>query len=190
MLPQCQFGDVILLANMPWWMASLIDPLQSGQPYHHCGIVLPDERLRPCVWEAIPPRVHYLWVPEYGKQIDEWASNWRYRRGRKPLVVEVWRLPGITDDQVDLGSFEAVRWLGVKYRLILNYVWDGASIHCSEFVSLVLVAAKLLTDADFLDGKQRPKPPSRRTPWDLRRAIKAHGWHLVPETVAIGFKTG
>lgn len=190
MLPQCQCGDVIILANMPFWAASLIDPLQDGQPYHHCGIVLPDARLRPCVWEAIPPRVHYLWVPEYGKQIDEWSGNWRYRLGRKPLVVEVWRLPGITEEQIDFGFFEALRWLGTKYRLVLNYAWDGASVHCSEFVSRVLVAAKLLTDSDFLDNKQRSKPPSRRTPWDLRQAIERNGWHLIPETVASVGETG
>ena len=167
-------GDVILLYDMPWLVAHVIDYASGGVPLHHCALVLGHD-----VWEATIPRCRYVPVSEYQELLSEWASNWRYSVFGGDLLVEVWRWAPLANWQLVALEHEARRWLGVRYSLLRNYLRDAETIHCSEFVSRCLVAAGLLQAEDFRDRRGEVKTPSRRTPVDLRDAIARRGWQPI-----------
>ena len=184
-------GDFLVIYNMPFPLASaLISLVSKGQHCDHCAMVLPsltseyvDDLLigttdwhnlsgppPPCVYEAQPPVVRKLSIPDYARQLSTWANKkrpWRLRSNRL-LYVESYRPTTPLSSQTLVAmAMEADQWLGVRYRMVLNWLLAGPSIHCSELAARLLQSAKLAF---------WPQEPSRVKPVDVRNALQTSEW--------------
>lgn len=180
-----QPGDVLLLWNMPYPFAtSVIRMVQGGEQVDHCAVVLRqdfsgswksdlDDEL-PVVWEAQPPRVRWLPLFQYTDQMDAWSSErpWWWESKRK-FYCEVWRSPaGLHEVALDAMLEEARKWEGVKYGMVMNWLFRGKRIHCSEFVARLLSQLRAFRGA-WADEYSRVKP------LDVRNALKERYWEHV-----------
>lgn len=176
-------GDVLIFWRMPWLTSRAIDAVSDSQPVHHCSVALDGREYLdtggPNVFEAWQPRVRSVLLADYRKIVERWASNWRYLVWPKPMLLEVWRRPGLLASDAHIMLREALAWLGVPYSMLTNWLYKGPKIHCSEYVARILIAAGLVDRRDAVDRRGQAKEPSRWTPWDVRNAMWGRNWKLV-----------
>jgi len=155
---------------MPWKFSDIIDRVSDGQPCHHCAIICPHP-----TWVEAPDSeawVYEAWVPEsrvmpwlaYRDHMHEWASNWRYNRGREPFWCEVMR-GSLGDIKTAKLHAAAQAMLAVKYNMVINYLSDRPSYHCSELAARATVAAGITTRWDYVDKHGGWLNLARVTPW-------------------------
>jgi hypothetical protein len=162
-------GDVLLIWNYPHVVASFLIKLITGCNCDHCAIVLGNPEDKMNVFEAYPPVVRRMPVYQYLSTLESWAGlkrKWRKRKD-KWLKCEVWRSNDLTCTHLETMETEARRWLGVKYRMVFNYLFKTKASHCSEYVARILQAADLV---------RFTKEPSRVEPIEVRDAIQNAGW--------------
>jgi hypothetical protein len=168
-----QIGDVIFLHYMPYPIADRLIYRVSNSHCDHVAICLPDaETLGPAVYEAQPPRARMMSVAAYEHQISTWATkraHWRRRTGNQ-LKVELLR-----STVPDLSLFrmvtEANRWMGVRYSMVINWLFRTRNIHCSELVARCLVTGDVAREWDC--------ELSRTTPIMVREKLIERGWQVV-----------
>jgi len=164
-------GDILLIWNYPHIIASLLIRLFSGVNCDHCATVL-DDNDKLMVYEAYPPASQKVTVADYREIMHEWSGEkmrWRRRRDQY-LFCEVWRPPIITPKQLKDMHAEGERWLGVKYSMGINYLFETETIHCSEECGRILQAGGFVT---------WDKEPSKITPIDVRNTVENIGWSHV-----------
>lgn len=174
--------DFLLMWNMPPFVADIINHVSYSNACHHCALALRDGQDRLLyIYDAYPPRVRRtLWF-DYVDEMRRWTKSWQYRWGRDPLRCEVWRYPNVASSQRLHLVFEANAWLGVRYRLLREYLRGGPNIHCSEYTGRCLVASALASREDFVTRRNKIKAPNRYTPWDTIVAMTANGARVAGE---------
>lgn len=172
-------GDVLLIWYMPFpWGSKMIAKVEhSDLRVDHCATVLIDNSDAlgmMSVYEAAWPTSHKMSVSDYEGMLEKWAGmrmRWRNRKGCF-LKVEVWRATSPIEDQLAAMWTEAELWLGTKYGLVNNYLFDTDKIHCSEECGRILEAGGLV---------KWDRPYSKITPVDVRELLGSLGWTIVGE---------
>ena len=86
-------GDVLLIWNMPYPVASSLIAAFTGAHCDHCATALPTINGNIAVYEAQPPKSRKVYVEDYLKQLQEWGDdkiNWRQKTNRW-LYCDIWR---------------------------------------------------------------------------------------------------
>jgi hypothetical protein len=163
----------------------VIDWASSKQACHHCAIVLPPPSWHsldldaPHVFDAWQPRSRYMTWPQYLNQMLQWASNWRYRLGRKPFQAKLLRNPRLNPIHLNRLHAAAQSMLDVRYNMVVNWTYGGAAIHCSEFNARASVAADLTRREDYLKRNGQWKKLDSATPYDVEVAHLKRGFEVV-----------
>ena len=173
-------GDVLLIWNMPYSIASGLIAAFTGAHCDHCATALPTVDGGVMVYEAQPPKSRKMSVADYLKQLEEWGNSkisWRQKNDRW-LRCDVWRSNDISIRQLVSMYTEAEKWVGTPYSMVLNYVFIRKTIHCSEECGRILQAGGII---------QWDKEPSRVTPLDIQDALTMVNWVKVEE---LNYKIG
>ena len=165
-------GDVLLIWNMPYPVASGLIAAFTGAHCDHCATALPTINGDTAIYEAQPPKSRKMPVADYLKQLQEWGNSkidWRQKVDRW-LYCDVWRSKDISTRQLVAMYAEAERWLGTPYSMVMNYLFMRKTIHCSEECGRILQAGGIV---------QWDKEPSRVTPLDIQDCLTQSGWGQV-----------
>lgn len=149
------FGSVFLMENtVPRPLDGILEKV-TGSPLSHAAIFLQADM----VYEAYPPVVRKMsWYKYVTEVLPKWeAQFWTRRLGG--LHVFMWE-PAfeLIDGQRDVMVDTAEGYLGIKYSMILNWLfkWPAErALHCSEFVSRVWAATGLIETAGARDDPGR-----------------------------------
>lgn len=182
---QAKPGDLLAIWHMAPLASDVINRVQGGRACHHCAVISFDlaGSLDLAVYEAWPPRSRKMSWPAYWRQLQIWASDWRYQRFRRPpLVVELWRFPSITPRQVAGLTSTAAGLLDLRYRMVLEWALGTPKcINCSELAHRCCVAAGLTFQADVRDRRGLPKKMDRVTPWEWVQTLKRRNANRIAE---------
>jgi len=157
---------------MPYPLADRLIYGVTDSHLDHVAICLPRlEYPGTDVYEAQPPRCRKMTTVDYEEQVLAWSKGrekWRHRTGSYLQCYLMRSSQEMSNDKLLLMQGEAERWLGVRYSMVFNYLFDLKTIHCSELVGRCLFAADIIRDWGVV--------PSKITPVMVRDRLRDLGW--------------